>query len=104
MDSKSSNIIQIKSIDVSLMAVKYVDLHPRKRDCQSWKLFGIEKIYPPNHTFNIPYGEEQVSFFKVIDKEKFLWAMMICGVEFEFVKDFDAICNETSPQNSFGWH
>lgn len=102
MDSKSSNIIQIGSTDTSLMAVKYVELYPKDSGC--WKHFGLQKIYLPNHTFNIPYGEQQASFFKVIDKEKFLWAMMICGVEFEFVNDFDVICNELSPQNSFGWH
>jgi hypothetical protein len=103
MDSKSSNIIQIGSTDAALMATKYVELYPKDAGC--WKHFGLEKIYPPNHTFNIPSGrEDYVGYFKVIDKEKFLWAMMLCGVEFEFVKDFDAICNETSPQNSFGWH
>ncbi len=104
MDSKSSNIIQIGSTDVSLMAVKYVELYPKHLDCKDWRHFGIEKIYPPNHTFNIPYKGDYLAFFKVIDKEKFLWAMMLCGVEFEFVNDFDVICNEISPQNSFGWH
>lgn len=96
MDSKLSNTIRIGRVDVSLMAVKYVELYPRHLDCKDWKHFGLERTYPINHLCNM--------YFKILDKEKFLWAMVICGVEFEFVKDFDAICNEISPQNSFGWH
>jgi hypothetical protein len=86
-----NNIIRIKSIDVSLMAVKYVELYPKPKDCKSWKHFGIEKIcFDIEDAFPTTYREEEYRpLFKIIDKEKFLWAMMICGVEFEFVKGLD---------------
>ena len=102
MDSKSSNIIRIKSIDVSLMAIKYVQLYQENSHC--WKRFGLEKTYPTNHFFNLYKNQEYNEYFKILDKEKFLWAMMICGVEFEFVKDFDLICNDLSSGNSFTTH
>ena len=76
-------LIHISSIDIALMAMKYTELYPN--ESKDWKNFGLERLNPESNQFKLvwPKGwRESAGVFKIVDKEKFLWAIMVCDIKY----------------------
>jgi hypothetical protein len=82
MDLKLS-YIQIDSVNIALMAMKYTELYPN--ESKDWKNFGLERLNPESNKFKLAWPKgwrEAVGVFEVIDKEKFLWAIMQFDIKY----------------------